>query len=110
MQSLVALSVGESEYYAGTKASAAGLSCISLLAEWNISIALTLNTDSTTAKSLCDRTGVGNLTKHMQTRWLWLQELVKNREITVCKVGTEFNPSDMCTKPVSSMVLDRHCD
>ena len=70
---------------------------------------LTLNTDSTTAKSLCDRTGVGNLTKHMQTRWLWLQELVKSKEISVCKVGTEFNPSDMCTKPVGAAILDKHC-
>jgi len=43
------------------------------------------------------RTGPGRL-KHLQTRFLWLQERCRARELEVCTVGTDSNPGDMGTK------------
>ena len=46
---------------------------------------LILHTDSTSAKSLASRVGLGRKSKHIQLRYLYLQELVTNKLLTLVK-------------------------
>ena len=101
LQSTISLSSGESEYYGIVRASAIGLSIQSLMADWGYQIPLRVHTDSSAALGTCSRRGLGKL-RHVQTRYLWVQERVANGELEVVKVGTKENQADMCTKALSA--------
>ena len=73
LQSTIALSSGESEYYVAVKAAALGLSQKALLADWGIKVSITALSDSSAARGTASRSGLGKL-RHVQTRFLWLQE------------------------------------
>ena len=75
LQSTIALSVGEAEYYAGVKGAGAGMQLQSLLADWGIPVKLILRTDSNSAIGTASRRGLGKL-RHVHTRYLWVQERV----------------------------------
>ena len=70
-------------------------------------IALVIHTDSSAAKGTSDRLGLGKL-KHVRTRYLWVQERVANRDISIVKIGTHSNFADILTKAVSRNVIDTH--
>ena len=71
-------------------------------------VAMTILTDSTSAKAIATRMGVTKLTKHIQLRFLYMQDLVANNIIKVKKVGTKENPADVMTKAVATVVLHYH--
>ena len=48
---------------------------------------------------MCSRRGFGK-TRHVQTRFLWVQHKVHEKEIELVSVGTDKNVSDLCTKAV----------
>ena len=50
LQSTIALSSGESEYYAAVKAAALGLSRKALFADWGIEVSITVLSDSSAAR------------------------------------------------------------
>ena len=79
----------------------------SLLADWGYTSEVKVLTDSTAAKGTCSRRGLGKL-RHVQTRYLWVQERVANEEIKILKVGTHDNLADMCTKSLSAEVSGKH--
>ena len=87
-QSIVGLSSGEAEYYAITRGSAAGMMVQSILQEIGCKIKLACLTDSSAAKGICHRRGVGRV-KHLALKELWVQDRVDKGELTVKKVGTE---------------------
>ena len=71
VQSTIALSVGESEYYSVVKGAAVGFALQALLEDWHIyKMAVELESDSTSAKGTTDRMGSGKL-RHVRTRYLW---------------------------------------
>ena len=59
-QAIVALSSGEAEYHGMTKGACEGF-------------AVVLETDSSAAKGIASRKGVGKV-KHLETRTLWVQD------------------------------------
>ena len=62
---------------------------------------ITLYTDSSTARGIIHRAGLGKL-RHLETGYLWLQAAVKAKKLQIRKVlGTE-NPADVLTKHLSS--------
>ena len=74
--------------------------------------------DSAAARGICRREGVGT-TRHLSTRVLWLQQLVKGGVVAVGACTSAENRADLGTKslPVhrlrllrqwSGLVLDRH--
>ena len=107
LQSIVTLSVGEAEFYALTKVCAVGLGIQALLSDWGLYLELEVLVDSTTAKSVGDRLGVSKI-KHMQTRWLWVQERVQLGDLKVQHVSTHLNVADFLTKAVSAPCLEKH--
>ena len=73
-QSLTALSVGNDEFYAVVKGGQFGLSLSSMYQDRGISMKIEIQSDRSTANSLTDRLGAGRRTKHMDTRYFWIQE------------------------------------
>ena len=63
-------------------------------------VTLTLHTDSSSAKAAWQRRGSGRL-KHIDTRMLWLQRMLRKQYIRLQKVPTTYNPSDLNTKKLS---------
>ena len=61
-----------------------------------------LYTDSSAAKGIVHRAGLGKL-RHLETGYLWLQVAVKAKRLQVRKVlGTE-NPADLLTTHLSAV-------
>ena len=69
LQSLIALSVGESEYYAITKGGVVAIDLSQLYQDLGLDYIFEVASDSSTARSLSGRLGVGQRTKHIQTRY-----------------------------------------
>ena len=74
-----------------------GLSLRSMYQDLGIPMKIEIQSDSSTANSLTDRLGAGQRTKHIDTRYFWIQ------------VPTAKNCADVGTKPVSASVLQQHC-
>ena len=66
------LSVGEAEFYA-------------------VPMKIEIQSDSSTSNSLTDRLGVGQRTKHIDTRYFWIQERVQDGDLSIKKVLTAKN-------------------
>ena len=109
-QGTVALSAAEAESYAMCSGAAEGLGLRSLLIEMGIQveIALEINSDSSAAISGMSRLGLGKLMKHVQTKYLFLQELVRDKLIILVKIDTKLNVADVLTKNVTREILERH--
>ena len=56
-----------------------------------------VGTDSSAAKGFVSKRGVGKM-RHMEVKWLWLQEEVQKRRVVVKKVRGGDNPADVVTK------------
>ena len=72
VRSTIALSTGESEYYALAKGGATGLGLQSLLADFGIEVGVLIEGDSNAAKGTVNRVGLGKA-RHIQARYLCLQ-------------------------------------
>ena len=110
VQNVIGLSSAESEYYALTKGGCSGLGLQSHLADWGLQLQLTLYTDSSSARAVAARRGVGKNTRHIQTRLLWLQERVAAKHLRVLKVATEDNPADLLTKALPGPKAEGFCE
>ena len=97
LQSTIALSSGESEFYVLTRGAALGLSLKPLMADWGRKYDLIVLSDSSAARGTAARRGLGKL-RHVQARYLWVQERVANNDLTVKSVNTKQNLADLCKK------------
>ena len=84
-QKVIALSSGEAEYYGCVKGSAEAIGSQSILADMGVNVRIRLSEDSTAAKGIADRTGLGKV-RHIEVNQLWLQEKVRNKDIELRKV------------------------
>ena len=88
-QSVVALSSGEAEFYALTRSAAIGRMTKQI---WDVigflGLPLVVKTDSTAAKGIAGRKGVGRV-KHLDLRDLWVQDLVARGDLRVEKEPTD---------------------
>ena len=97
----VSLSSGESEFYGLIKASSAALGIQAMLGDLGVETqAPELRTDSTAAKAIASRRGLGK-TRHIAVRFLWIQQRVSRRDVTIEKEPTLTNVSDIGTKSLT---------
>ena len=96
----MALSSGEAELYAATKAAAEILGFKSLMVDKGRKVESVpeLRVDSSAARGMAGRRGLGK-TRHIDVRRLWLQEVIEGKKVTTKKVSGVRNPSDTLTKP-----------
>ena len=73
----------------------------SMLKDLGVQTSVTLYTDSSAARGIIHRAGLGKL-RRLETGCLWLQSAVKTKKLQVRKVlGTE-NPADLLTKHLAA--------
>ena len=110
LQTTIAMSSAESELYAASSC-AAEMIQIGLLLKFLVmdtfdfgskdqKVRLKLYSDSSSARAISQRLGQGKL-KHLDIRYLWIQEMVRRKVFTVHRVGTVYNISDLNTKKLS---------
>ena len=78
-----------------------------LVLKGSIKVKVRLNTDSSAAKGIVSRTGLGKV-RHIEVNELWLQEKVKSGEIRMFKIPGTVNQGDLMTKHVPFDTLTRH--
>ena len=64
------------------------------------SVGLKVNIDLSAAKAFVSKRGSGKM-RHMEVKWLWLQEEVRKGRVEVGKVRGDSNPADLMTKYLS---------
>ena len=98
--------MGEAEYYALVTGSAEGLGIESLANDMGYNLKVTVIwTDSNTARSLASRRGLGKM-RHVELRYLWVQDMVKDNRLRVKRVNGVDNPADHLTKPKSGLEME----
>ena len=97
-QGSIAMSSGEAEYYSMVKAASEALGAQALAADLGWTWKIRLWVDSSAAKSMASRMGLGRV-RHLEVRFLWLQEVVRIGRLMIRKIAGERNPADVLTKP-----------
>ena len=70
----------------------------SLAQDLGLYVEVLLWVDSSAAKSMASRKGVGKV-RHVEVRELWLQDAVRNKRVALANIEGTKNPSDVLTKP-----------
>ena len=107
-QSTIALSSGESEMYATGSAAARGLQCKTYLIETQRPCNLKIYSDSTAGRGMCSRVGVGKV-RHLELRYLWIQERLRLKAFELHKEDTSEMSADMLTKYSEWPTIEKHC-
>jgi hypothetical protein len=106
-QKIEALSSAEAEFYAAVMGIAEALHIQQLLAWLGDPRRLEVFSDSSAARSILARMGVGKV-RHLQVKLLWVQRLVNSGQVLVSKVLGSDNVADIGTKPLSASVFNKH--
>ena len=107
-QKVVALSSSESEYYAMARTATLSEFVRGIFDFWGWRTRSTrLRVDSSSAKALSERRGVGQ-SRHIQAKFLWLQDKVAEKELEIEKIKGPVNDSDLVTKVQTKNVIQSH--
>ena len=98
-QKSLAMSSAEAEYYAIVTGAAEALGFQAIASDMGFDLSVRVHTDSKGARGICSRRGLGK-TRHVEVRYLWLQQAVKQKRLTVEKIKGTENPVDHLTKPL----------
>ena len=99
-QSSPALSSCEAEYYAVVDGASRALGMQTAAKELGIEVgdlSVEIAPDSSGAKSFASRRGSGRI-RHIEVKWLWLQQAVADGRFRMTKVAGAKNPADILTK------------
>ena len=107
-QSTIALSSGESEMYATGSATARGLQCKTYLIETQRPSNLKIYSDSTAGRGMVNRVGVGKV-RHLELRYLWIQERLRLKAFELLKEDTNEMTADILTKYSEWSTIQKHC-
>jgi hypothetical protein len=105
----VALSSGEAELYAMTKGASQALGLMSLGADFGLHFSTRVHCDASAAIGIVQRQGLGKL-RHINVRYLWLQEKVRDKELEVLKVPGSDNPADLFAKNLDALTMWKHVE
>ena len=105
-QAVIALSSGEAEYYGFVSAASASLGLQSALKDWGWHFNIQILMDASAGIAIGSRRGLGK-TKHIDTVFLWAQELVTNKKVRLTKRKTGEMLADFLTKNVEANNMHR---
>ena len=106
-QAVVAISSGEAEYYAALKGASLALGFRSMAADLGEDVKIVLRSDSAAALGIGGRQGLGKL-RHLETCYLWLQDVLSKKRLSIKKVKGCNNPADLGTKHLKFEDIERH--
>ena len=107
-QTVIAMASGESEYYAAVSGACEGILIRSVLSFLGIDCRLKVRLDSSAARGICSRQGVGRV-RHLEVKTLWLQTQVKERNLYIGSIPGLENSADLGTKSLTREVVLKHC-
>ena len=90
------MSSAEAEYYAIVKASAEALGIHALEADLGWAVRIRFCVDSSAAQAMASGSGVER-ERHMEMRFLWLQDVVMRMRLELKKICGKKNPADVLT-------------
>ena len=105
-QRVIALSSGEAEFYAGVAVIAESILIEHLLKFCGFKVLTVLLTDSSAARGMLRRQGVGKV-RHLESATLWVQARVKDGKLKVGTVRGSDNPADIGTKVLDATDIAR---
>ena len=108
-QATVALSSAEAELYALTKGASQALGLVTLLADLGVEVQAAVHTDARAAIGIVRRSGLGKL-RHLNVRYLWLQDQVASGSMALHKVHGLINTADLVTKYLAQAAVTKHLD
>ena len=108
LQASIGLSSAEAEYYALVRGSCFGLGMQAYYEDWDIKLRLRVHSDSSSARSFAKRLGLGKQ-RHVMTRFLWIQERVRLKHLTIVCIDGKKNPADLMTKALTKNEIEMHC-
>ena len=76
--------------------------------DWGIQLRLTIHSDSSSARSVAKRQGLGKQ-RHVMTRFLWVQERVRLKHFMIKCIDGKQNPADLMTKALTKNEIEMHC-
>ena len=82
------------------RAAAEGLGMQSIMSDLGWFPTIHLWVDSSAAKAMASRTGLGKV-RHMEVKFLWLQQALRDKKFRLYKIDGKLNPADVGTKPHS---------
>ena len=100
------LSSEEAELHGIVDGSAREIFTKHMYEEMGRTINIDVETDSTAAIGMCSRTGVGK-TRHIQARWLWIQDAIRDKVVRLRKVKGTDNEAVMGTKDLDGPTHQR---
>ena len=120
-QTVVALSSGESEFYAAVRAASTGIGAVSMLRDLGRDLenpvevkvkhqdnpCLEIRADASAGIGIASRRGAGRV-RHIATPTLWLQKLIQDKKAAIVKVPGDKNCADMGTKHLDASTMRRH--
>ena len=93
--------------YAFVRGCSIGLGAVSMAKDLGRTLRLVIRTDSSAAKGISTRRGVGKV-RHLHTPCLWVQQRIFRKDLTVEKVAGPQNVADLGTKPLASADMHRY--
>ena len=96
-QATRALSTAKAEYRVVVTGAAEGLGMQSMMADLGVTTQVRVWTDSNAAKAIASRRSLGK-TRHVELRYLWLQEMTKSGRDKMRRIPGERNLADHLTK------------
>ena len=94
------MSSAEAELYGMEKAPVDAMGFQSLLNDLGVKTEIVLHGGSSAAMAMAGRSGIGK-TKHVQIKYFWLQDAVKEKRVRLERVPGLVDPADVLTKPHS---------
>ena len=76
----------------------------SMLADFGMGADLVVRTDSSSGLAVGSRRGLGRL-RHVQTRFMWVQQRVQEGDLRLKKEPGDTNVSDALTKPLDEKLM-----
>jgi hypothetical protein len=102
LQAIVALSTTEAEYVAISQACKETIWLRGLYSGFcGITSCTTIHYDSQSAICLIKDQMFHEITKHIDVRYHFIQGVIAEGDVKICKINTRDNLADMLTKPVS---------
>ena len=99
-QGVIALSSGEAEFYGLVTCVAQALGDVALAKDWGIRLEPLVHMDATAGIAIGSRRGLGRV-KHIDTIFLWVQEVIAKGRVAVDKKHTSVMLADILTKAMT---------
>jgi hypothetical protein len=96
-QATRALSSGEAEFYAIIEGASRALGVQALMDDMGFECKIVMKSDSSAGRSISLRKGTGKV-RHLQVKFLWIQDALFDKRLTLEKVKGTDNPADIGTK------------